>query len=47
MNISKEVIAAERRIRPHIRETILDYSPYYSKLADANIYFKLENLQYT
>ena len=47
MNITKEVIAAEQRIRPHIRETILDYSPYYSQLAGANVYFKLENLQYT
>jgi len=47
MNITKEVIAAEDRIRPHIRETILDFSPYYSKLAGANVYFKLENLQYT
>jgi threonine dehydratase len=47
MNITKEVIAAEDRIRPHIRKTILDYSPYYSKLAGANVYFKLENLQYT
>jgi threonine dehydratase len=47
MNITKEVLAAEKRIRPHIRETILDYSPYYSKLARANVYFKLENLQHT
>jgi threonine dehydratase len=47
MNITKEVLAAEKRIRSHIRETILDYSPYYSKLAGANVYFKLENLQYT
>jgi len=47
MNVIKEVIAAEERIRPHIRETILDYSPYYSKLAGANVYFKLENLQHT
>jgi len=47
MNIINEVIAAEKRIRSHIRETILDYSPYYSKLAGANVYFKLENLQYT
>jgi len=47
MNITQEVIAAEERIRPHIRETILDYSPYYSKLAGANVYFKLENLQHT
>lgn len=47
MNITKEVIIAEKRIRPHIRETILDYSPYYSRLAGANVYFKLENLQHT
>ncbi|CAB1083355.1 pyridoxal-phosphate dependent enzyme family protein [Olavius algarvensis Delta 1 endosymbiont] len=47
MNLTKEVLAAEQRIRPHIRETILDYSPYYSELFGANVYFKLENLQYT
>jgi threonine dehydratase len=47
MDITKEVIAAEKRIRPHIRQTILDFSPYYSKLAAAKVYFKLENLQYT
>ena len=47
MNITEEVMTAEKRIRPHIRETILDYSPYYSKLAGANVYFKLENLQHT
>ena len=47
MNIAKEVIAAEKRIRPYIRETILEYSPYYSKLIDADFHFKLENLQHT
>ncbi|MCP4625887.1 MAG: threonine/serine dehydratase [bacterium] len=47
MNITQEIIAAEERIRPHIRETILDYSPYYSNLTGTNVYFKLENLQYT
>jgi threonine dehydratase len=47
MNITEEVLAAEQRIRPHIRETILDYSPYYSQLTGANVYFKLENLQHT
>ena len=47
MNVTKEVIAAEERIRPYIRETILDFSPYFSKLVGANVYFKLENLQYT
>jgi threonine dehydratase len=47
MDIAKEVTTAERRIRPHIRKTILDYSPFYSKLTGANVYFKLENLQHT
>ncbi len=47
MDIAKEVIAAEKRIRPYIRETILEYSPYFSKLAEANVHFKLENLQHT
>ena len=47
MDIAKEVIAAEKRIRPYIRETILEYSRYYSRLAEANVHFKLENLQHT
>jgi threonine dehydratase len=47
MNVIKEVIEAEARIRPHVRETILDYSPYYSELTGGNVYFKLENLQFT
>jgi len=47
MDIAQEVIAAEKRIRPYIRETILEYSPYYSRLAEANVHFKLENLQHT
>ena len=47
MNIAKEVIAAEKRIRPYVRETILEYSPYYSNLVDADVHFKLENLQHT
>jgi len=47
MDIAREVIAAEKRIRPHIRETLLEYSPYYSEITGADIYFKLENLQHT
>jgi threonine dehydratase len=47
MDIPKQIMAAEKRIRPYIRETILDYSAYYSGLTKANIYFKLENLQHT
>jgi threonine dehydratase len=41
------VIEAEQRIRPSIRRTILDFSPYYSQINEANVYFKCENLQHT
>ena len=47
MDIAKETLAAEKRIRPYIRETILEYSTFYSRIVDANVYFKLENLQHT
>jgi threonine dehydratase len=47
MDILKEVLQAEGRIRPYIRETILEYSTYLSQVGGANVYCKLENLQYT
>jgi threonine dehydratase len=47
MDILKEVLQAEGRIRPYIRETILEYSSYLSQLGGAPVYCKLENLQYT
>jgi threonine dehydratase len=37
---------AEARIRPHIRHTLLDRTDYLSRLGGANVYCKLENLQY-
>lgn len=40
-------VLAANRIAPYIRETPLDYSPHFSKLTGANVYLKLENLQYT
>jgi len=43
----KEIQLAESRIRPRIRETILEHSLYLSRQSDANVYCKLENLQYT
>ncbi len=46
-DIAKEVQLAETRIRPHIRETILEHSLYFSQRVDANVYCKLENLQFT
>lgn len=40
-------VLAANRIAGHIRETPLDYSPFFSSLTGANVYLKLENLQYT
>jgi threonine dehydratase len=47
MDIRNEVEQAEARIRPHIRQTILEYSPSLSRKSGAEVYCKLENLQYT
>jgi threonine dehydratase len=47
MDVKSEVLLAEERIRPHVRETFLEHSPVFSRLAKANVFFKLENLQYT
>jgi len=46
-NIYKEVLAAEKRIRPHIRKTYLEYSPYLSSKVDGRVYLKLECMQHT
>lgn len=42
-----DIVLAANRIAPHIRETPLDHSPYFSELTGANVYLKLENLQHT
>ncbi len=47
IDVEREVILAEMRIRPRIRMTILEYSPRFSRMSGANVYFKLENLQHT
>ena len=47
MDIAGEVISAEKVIRPYVRETYLEYSPFYSRKTGARVYFKLENLQHT
>lgn len=41
------VLEAEQRIRPYIRQTHLEHSPYYSQKIGAQVYFKCENLQHT
>ena len=45
--IAAESRIAESRVRPYVRETILDYSGHISKESGASVYCKLENLQYT
>ncbi len=42
-----QAILAGDRINSYIRETPLDYSPYFSELTGADVYLKLENLQHT
>ncbi len=42
-----DIVLAANRIGPSIRETPMDHSPYFSELSGANVYLKLENLQYT
>ena len=41
------VAAAERRVRPLVRETYLEPSPDLSALGSARVLLKLENLQHT
>jgi threonine dehydratase len=45
--IKNEAIEAEARIRDHIRETPLEYSPYLSQWGEGRVFLKLENLQLT
>lgn len=47
MDILQEVLHAEQRIRPYIRETMLERSSYLSHVGSANVHCKLENLQHT
>jgi threonine dehydratase len=47
LDVYGEVVLAERRIRPYIRETPLDYSLHLSDTTAAEVFLKLENLQYT
>jgi threonine dehydratase len=42
-----DTVLAANRIAPHIRETPLDFSPVFSERCGANVWLKLENLQYT
>jgi threonine dehydratase len=42
-----DIVLAANRIGDYIRETPLDYSPFFSSRTGANVYVKLENLQHT
>ncbi len=46
-NLKKEAEKAERKIRKHIRETPLEYSPFFSQRGDCEVHLKLENMQLT
>lgn len=47
LSLPGDALAAAARIAPCIRRTPLDHSPYFSERTGANVYLKLENLQYT
>src|SRR3990167_5358256 len=47
MNVKSEEELAVRHIRHYVRETFLQHSPPFSALINAQVFFKLENLQYT
>ena len=44
---AQDAHAAAQRIASYVRQTPLDFSPRFSAITGANVYFKLENLQYT
>ena len=47
IDVLKETLEAEERIRPHIRQTPLEPSPFLSRLTGGEVYLKLENTQIT
>lgn len=47
LDFQKVCLEAYQRINPHIRETILEKSVYYSQQCKANVFLKMENLQHT
>jgi threonine dehydratase len=47
MELLERITEAEKRIRPHLRETPLEYSYALSKLTGCEVHLKLENIQIT
>ncbi|MBD2463158.1 threonine/serine dehydratase [Oscillatoria sp. FACHB-1407] len=46
-DLKTEILLAEQRIRPYVRQTFLEQSPIFSQMTNCSVFFKLENLQYT
>lgn len=47
VDVKKEALEAEKRIRPYVLETPLEYSRYLSQRGHCKVYLKLENTQRT
>ena len=47
MNVKDEVLLAEKRIRPYILKTPVEYSHHLSRMTGANVWMKMEHLQIT
>jgi threonine dehydratase len=47
VDVKREVLEAEQRIRPRVRETSVERSDELSRLGGASVFLKLENLQDT
>jgi len=47
VNVKEEALEAEKRIRQYIRETPVEYSPYFSQEGSCRVFLKLENHQLT
>ena len=47
MNVLQEILQAEHKIRPYVRQTPLEYSLPLSNITRSQVFLKLENLQHT
>tara|TARA_Y100000768_G_scaffold67902_1_gene47560 strand:- start:814 stop:1770 length:957 start_codon:yes stop_codon:yes gene_type:complete len=47
MDLNQLILDASSRIKPFIRKTTFSFSEVFSKLLDGEVYFKLENQQFT
>jgi len=47
MEMKEKIVAAEKRIRPYLRETPIEYSYVLANMTGCEVYLKLENIQIT